>query len=98
MKVFAKLGWFIKQERKNYIFGILILLLVALIDLLPPQIIGRVIDGISFNTLTGKTLLIYLIILFLLCCINICISLLLAHYDFRGEYEVREDIKRTTVS
>jgi len=65
MKVFAKLGWFIKQERKNYIFGILILLLVALIDLLPPQIIGRVIDGISFNTLTGKTLLIYLIILFL---------------------------------
>ena len=57
MKVFAKLGWFIKQERKNYIFGILILLLVALIDLLPPQIIGRVIDGISFNTLTERRFL-----------------------------------------
>ncbi|MEB6201806.1 ABC transporter transmembrane domain-containing protein [Mammaliicoccus fleurettii] len=64
MKVFAKLGWFIKKERKNYIIGILILLIVALIDLLPPQIIGRVIDGITFNSLTGKTLLIYVIILF----------------------------------
>lgn len=65
MKVFLKLGWFIKEEKKNYIIGLLILLLVALIDLLPPQIIGKVIDGISFNTLTKKTLLIYVIVLFL---------------------------------
>lgn len=63
LKVFIKLGWFIKAELKNYILGIFILLLVALIDLLPPQIIGRVIDGITLQTLTGKTLIIYLVIL-----------------------------------
>lgn len=65
MKVFAKLGWFIKQERKSYIVGIFILFIVALIDLLPPQIIGKVIDGITFNTLTGKQLIIFMVMLFL---------------------------------
>lgn len=63
MKVFLKLGWFIKAERKRYILGIILLFLVALIDLLPPQIIGKVIDGISLETLTGEMLVLYLVVL-----------------------------------
>ena len=51
MAVFKKLWWFFKREKRSYIVGILMLVLVALLELVPPQIIGRFIDRITANTL-----------------------------------------------
>ncbi|MCD2136722.1 ABC transporter ATP-binding protein [Salinicoccus halitifaciens] len=56
MKVFKDLGWFFRQEKSSYIFGVVMLILVALMELIPPQIIGRVIDGITMETLTPRGL------------------------------------------
>lgn len=63
MNVFKKLSWFFIQEWKFYLGGIIFLILVALMELIPPQIIGRVIDHINEATLTGENLTIFLIIL-----------------------------------
>ncbi|MFB9861296.1 ABC transporter transmembrane domain-containing protein [Salinicoccus siamensis] len=63
MKVFKKLGWFFKRERKNYTGGIIMLILVALMELVPPQVIGWVIDGIRQETLTAEILGQFIILL-----------------------------------
>ncbi|MBM7586988.1 ATP-binding cassette subfamily B protein [Bacillus pakistanensis] len=52
MRVFLDLMWFFKQERKKYIVGILILLFVALLQLVPPKVVGIVVDSIKENELT----------------------------------------------
>ncbi|CAM3709913.1 ABC transporter transmembrane domain-containing protein [Mesobacillus zeae] len=57
MKVYLDLMWFFKQERKAYISGIFLLILVALLQLVPPKVIGIVVDGIQGRTLTGMALL-----------------------------------------
>lgn len=63
MKVFWKLGWFFKQQKLSYIIGLGTLLLIALIEIVPPQIIGRTIDQMTTNQLTSKLLMVYLAIL-----------------------------------
>ena len=63
MKVFWKLGWFFKQQKLSYIIGLGTLLLIALIEIVPPQIIGRTIDQMTTHKLTPKLLMIYLAIL-----------------------------------
>ncbi|MDG0843769.1 ABC transporter transmembrane domain-containing protein [Staphylococcus equorum] len=63
MKVFWKLGWFFKQQKASYIVGLFTLLLIALIEIVPPQIIGKTIDQMTTNKLTPKLLIIYLVIL-----------------------------------
>ncbi|SEN68032.1 ATP-binding cassette, subfamily B [Paenisporosarcina quisquiliarum] len=63
MKVFLELGWFFKQRKKQYLIGILMLLFVAFLQLLPPKIIGYVVDEISQNTLTTEFLVKWLGIL-----------------------------------
>ena len=63
MKVFLDLGWFFKQRKRQYLIGILMLLLVAFLQLLPPKIIGYVVDEISQNTLTTEFLVKWLGIL-----------------------------------
>lgn len=55
MKVFFELAWFFKKEKKSYMIGIILLLFVALLQLIPPKIIGFVADDIGSNRLTwGK--------------------------------------------
>src|SRR5690625_2236018 len=60
MKVFKDLGWFFSREKSSYIFGVVMLIFVALMELIPPQIIGRVIDGITMGTLTPRGLGIFI--------------------------------------
>ncbi|MCG1008787.1 ATP-binding cassette domain-containing protein [Salinicoccus sp. ID82-1] len=63
MKVFKKMGWFFKREWRSYSVGVIMLVLVALMELIPPQVIGWVIDRITQETLTGNLLMRYILLL-----------------------------------
>ncbi|KAB7663584.1 ABC transporter ATP-binding protein [Bacillus sp. B1-b2] len=63
MKVFLDLKWYFLQEKKAYFGGILLLLFVAFIQLIPPRIVGVVVDHIQSNTLTGPILLKWMVVL-----------------------------------
>ncbi|PLS34627.1 multidrug ABC transporter permease/ATP-binding protein [Carnobacterium maltaromaticum] len=63
MGIFKKLGWFFKQEKKSYITGIFFLILVALVQLVPPRVIGVVVDEIAAGKMTGASLSRWLLIL-----------------------------------
>lgn len=56
MKVYFELMWFFKKEKKAYITGILTLVIVAILQLIPPRIVGWVVDNISKETLTYSKL------------------------------------------
>jgi ATP-binding cassette, subfamily B, multidrug efflux pump len=57
MKVFLDLMWYFKQEKKAYFSGIIILLFVALLQLVPPKVIGITVDQIKNETITSPSLL-----------------------------------------
>lgn len=63
MSVFKDLSWFFKQEKKSYIVGILVLIIVAVIVLFPPYAVGIIVDHIDQGTLTGKTLFTWLFLI-----------------------------------
>ena len=63
MKVFLELGWFFKQEKKAYLSGIFILLFVAMLQLVPPKVIGVIADHINDGTLTKGLLFEWMAIL-----------------------------------
>ncbi|AXI27023.1 multidrug ABC transporter permease/ATP-binding protein [Gemella sp. ND 6198] len=61
---FAKrLSWFFKLEKKRYIIGILSLGFVSIFNLIPPKVIGNVVDSIGEKTLTSNKLIVNLIYL-----------------------------------
>lgn len=63
MKVLVQLSWFFKQQKKQYIFGIAMLVFVSLLQLLPPKIIGIIVDDITVGELTAGGLTKWLVIL-----------------------------------
>ncbi|KIY23021.1 ABC transporter transmembrane domain-containing protein [Mesobacillus subterraneus] len=56
MSVFKDLLWYFKEEKKAYLTGIILLLFVAFLQLVPPKVIGMVVDEITDGTLTAGKL------------------------------------------
>lgn len=52
MHQLGKLSWFFKLEKKRYLIGIGSLILVSFLNLIPPRIMGLVIDLIDKRRLT----------------------------------------------
>lgn len=63
MDIYKKLNWFFKDYWKSYATAILALMAVALLQLIPPRIIGLVIDQIGAGIITQQSLTELLIIL-----------------------------------
>lgn len=56
MRVFFDLRWFFKEEKKKYIAGVVLLAFVSLMTLIPPYIVGVIVDHIEKQTLTKQIL------------------------------------------
>ena len=65
MFIIQKLWWFFKLEKCRYLVGIVALSLVAVLNLIPPMVMGHVIDAITLGNLTQSDLLLNLIYLLL---------------------------------
>ena len=65
MSIIQKLWWFFKLEKRRYLVGIVALVLVSVLNLIPPMVMGRVIDAITLGRLTQDELLLHLFYLLL---------------------------------
>ncbi len=65
MSIIQKLWWFFKLENRRYLVGIVALVLVSVLNLIPPMVMGRVIDAITSGQLTQQDLLLNLFYLLL---------------------------------
>lgn len=56
LDVLFKLKWFFKQEKKRYIFAIILLLCANITEIIPPWLVGKTIDYVNLKTLTEESL------------------------------------------
>lgn len=66
VSVFSRLGWFFKEQWRRYLIAISLLMMVALLTVIPPKVVGWVVDGIAKGSLDNDTLMGYLAGLFVL--------------------------------
>ncbi|MGT2650731.1 ABC transporter ATP-binding protein [Streptococcus troglodytae] len=57
MSVIKNLWWFFRLEKRRYLIGILALSLVSILNLIPPKVMGHVIDHITNKNLSKEMLL-----------------------------------------
>lgn len=62
LSVLQKLAWFFKLEKKRYMIALALLFVTGILELIPPWLIGQVIDGISQQQFT-QTDLIWMVLL-----------------------------------
>ncbi|MFV0394489.1 MAG: ABC transporter ATP-binding protein [Coprobacillaceae bacterium] len=96
MRIFKELGWFFKEEKWSYFWGIAALFVIAILNLIPPLIMGELIDLIDTNTLTTNTLittLVYIILLaFIVYALRYVWRICIFGASFRLERKMRSNL------
>lgn len=64
MRVFRDLFWYFKQEKKSYLIGVVALVIISFLTLIPPYVVGIIVDHITQRTLTGSVLMKWMLLLF----------------------------------
>lgn len=63
MQIFRQLNWFFKEQWKQYVGGVIALILVAICNVIPARIIGNVVDAISDHRVTASWLTVWITIM-----------------------------------
>ncbi|GAA0134250.1 ABC transporter transmembrane domain-containing protein [Paenibacillus sp. YSY-4.3] len=61
--VLQKLGWFFQREKRRYTIGLILLIIVGIIELLPPRLLGAAIDDIVNGSISWKSLTQYILMI-----------------------------------
>ena len=59
MRLFAQLGWYFRREWRRYVGAVLLLIIIAILQLLPPKLVGVIVDGISTKQMSTNMLLVW---------------------------------------
>lgn len=63
LRIFYDLRWFFKQEKWKYVFGVLFLMLSSALALIPPYVVGIIVDDIRSHTLSPSLLVKWMLFL-----------------------------------
>ena len=63
MRIFRQLNWFFKEQWREYLGGVIALILVAICNVIPARVIGNVVDAISAHRVTAGWLTFWVIIM-----------------------------------
>ncbi|QCI26096.1 ABC transporter transmembrane domain-containing protein [Buchnera aphidicola] len=66
MKLFHKLRWYFLQEWKKYLGSTILLIFIAILQLIPPKIVGVLIDSIIIKKKYENKLFYWIILIFLI--------------------------------
>ena len=60
MRLFAQLSWYFRREWRRYLGAVALLIVIALLQLIPPKVVGYVVDGVTQQHYTAKNVLMWI--------------------------------------
>jgi ATP-binding cassette, subfamily B, multidrug efflux pump len=96
--VLKKLDWFFKENWKRYVVAITLLILVGILDVIPPKIIGMAIDDIHAGSMSSNKIFDYLIYLILIMLLSYGITYIWMYQLFGGAFLVERKLRSRFMS
>ncbi len=94
-RIFKQLAWFFKEEWKRYTLALGLLLLVGILDIIPPNLIGRAIDYFQMGQLTGTVFWTLIVILIVVTFVSYGFTYIWMSRLFGGAYVLERSLRKT---
>lgn len=91
--VLKKLNWFFIENWKRYAVSITLLILVGILDVLPPKIIGMAIDDIHNGIISEKMIVSYIVYLVIIMILSYGITYVWMYGLFGGAFVVERKLR-----
>ncbi len=60
MRLFAQLGWYFRREWQRYLGAVALLIIIAILQLIPPKVVGIIVDGVTEQQMSTGVLMAWL--------------------------------------
>lgn len=57
MRLFAQLAWYFRRECRRYLGAVVLLIIIAILQLLPPKLVGVIVDGVTRDVMPAATVM-----------------------------------------
>ncbi|HDG1670843.1 TPA: SmdA family multidrug ABC transporter permease/ATP-binding protein [Kluyvera cryocrescens] len=98
MRLFAQLSWYFRREWRRYLGAVSLLIIIAILQLIPPKVVGIVVDGVSQHHFTAGKLLMWVGTMVLIAVVVYLLRyvwrVLLFGASYQLAVELREDFYR----
>ena len=98
MRLFAQLSWYFRREWRRYLGAVSLLIIIAILQLIPPKVVGIVVDGVSQHNFTAGKLLMWVGTMVLIAVVVYLLRyvwrVLLFGASYQLAVELREDFYR----
>ncbi|WP_130834241.1 SmdA family multidrug ABC transporter permease/ATP-binding protein [[Erwinia] mediterraneensis] len=98
MRLFSQLSWYFLREWRRYLGAIVLLIIIALLQLLPPHLVGVIVDGVTSHSLSSGRILMWIGVMLLTAVVVYLLRyvwrVLLFGASYQLAVELREDFYR----
>jgi len=60
VRLFAQLSWYFRREWRRYLGAVALLIIIAILQLIPPKVVGIVVDGVSQDNASAQRILLWI--------------------------------------
>lgn len=93
MGIFSRLSWFFKHQWKQYLIGVIALILVAICNVIPPRIVGNIVDTVSKRNMTINYLVKNMSLLFVIAIIQYLLRFLWQKMIYGSSFVLERDLR-----
>lgn len=98
MRLFAQLSWYFTREWRRYLGAVALLIIIAILQLIPPKLVGVIVDGVTQQRLSGNEVLMWLGVMIVIAIVVYMLRyvwrVLLFGASYQLAVELREDYYR----
>lgn len=98
MRLFAQLSWYFRREWRRYLGAIALLIIIAILQLIPPKVVGIVVDGVTRQHFSAGTIWLWIgslvLIAVMVYLLRYVWRVLLFGASYQLAVELREDFYR----
>ncbi|EPF0236477.1 SmdA family multidrug ABC transporter permease/ATP-binding protein [Escherichia coli] len=98
MRLFAQLSWYFRREWRRYLGAVALLVIIAMLQLVPPKVVGIVVDGVTEQHFTTGQILVWIATMVLIAVVVYLLRyvwrVLLFGASYQLAVELREDYYR----
>lgn len=98
MQLFVQLGWYFRREWRRYLGAVALLIIIAVLQLLPPRLVGVIVDGVTQRGMSASAVLqwvgVVVLIAVMVYLLRYVWRILLFGASYQLAVELREDFYR----
>ncbi|SCC50808.1 SmdA family multidrug ABC transporter permease/ATP-binding protein [Kosakonia oryziphila] len=98
MRLFAQLGWYFRREWQRYLGAVALLIIIAILQLIPPKVVGVIVDGVTEQHYTTSQVWMWIGVLVAVAIVTYLLRYVWRVWLFGASYqlavELREDFYR----